>query len=97
MATPFTDREIVAKYAVVFQARRNRLGLQDGEEDTLKPLPYETVQEIFQELQLVFNERSDQIQKRQEDEKAWNDPPTKKKSGMQPVLSDDLSTLLFAN
>ena len=31
---------IVMKYAVAFQARRNMLGLREGEEDTMEPLPY---------------------------------------------------------
>ena len=40
VARPFCDGEIVAKYAVVLQARRNKLGLGEGEEDTMEPLPY---------------------------------------------------------
>ena len=83
VAQPFCDREIVAKYAVVFQARRNRLGLKDGEDDTMEPLPYEMVQQILQDLQDLFNARPDQIRKRKEDQMAWGRFRTKKRSGMQ--------------
>ena len=40
VARPFCDAEIVMKYAVALQARRNMLGLREGEEDTMEPLPY---------------------------------------------------------
>ena len=83
VARPFSDSEIVAKYAVVFQARRNQLGLKEGEEDPMVPLPYDTVQEILQDLQDLFNARPDQIQKRKEDQMAWGRFRTKKRSGMQ--------------
>ena len=35
---------IVMEYAVAFQARRNMLELREGEEDTMEPLPHDTVQ-----------------------------------------------------
>ena len=83
VARPFSDSEIVAKYAVVLQARRHQLGLKDGEEDPMVMLPYETVQAILQELQDLFNARSDQMEQRLLDEEAWEACLTRKESGMQ--------------
>ena len=83
VARPICDREIVAKRAVVFQARRNKLGLEEGEDDTMQPLPYDSVHETLQELQQKFHSRPDQVQKRAADERARAGLLTKKGSGMQ--------------
>ncbi len=83
VARPFVDCEDVAKYAVVFQARRNKLGLEEGEEDNMAPLPYNAVHEILEELQEKFHARPDQVRKRAADENTWNGCLTKKGSGLQ--------------
>ena len=45
-AVPYTDIEQVAKYAVVKQARRNKLERQEGEADPMTELTHEQVKEI---------------------------------------------------
>ena len=71
VAQKMTDEEVVAKYAVALDARRKKLGLEDGEEDSQKTLPWESVHEILEELREKFESREDQIRKRASDEERW--------------------------
>ena len=50
-ARPQSDSEIAAKFAVLFQARRNKLGLREGEEDTMEVLSWDAVQDIMKDLE----------------------------------------------
>ena len=83
MARPFCDAGIVMKYAVAFQARRNMLGLREGEEDTMELLPYEKVAKSLEELENLFQSRPDQRQRRAGDERNRARLQTKRSSGMQ--------------
>ena len=78
MARAYTDREIVAKYAVVLQARRNKMRLGEGEDDTMRTLSFDEVLEIVKELQDKFHSRPDQVRKRAVDDEQWNNLLTKK-------------------
>ena len=73
-ARPMTDGEVAAKYAVLLQARRNKLGLEEGDDDTMEPLDQDRVTEIVMELSRVFQARPDQRRKRRDDQARWEDP-----------------------
>ena len=72
-ARPMTDGEVAAKYAVLLQARRNKLGLEEGDDDTMEPLDQDAVSEIVQELATLFHARPDQRKKRADDQERWED------------------------
>ena len=72
-ARPMTDGEVAAKYAVLLQARRNKLGLEEGDDDTMEPLDQDAVSEIVKELMTLFHARPDQRAKRAADEERWQD------------------------
>ena len=88
-ARPQSDSEIAAKFAVLFQARRNKLELREGEEDTMEVLSWEAVQDIMKELEQLFMARPDQRLRKQDDEQRWRNrqlrgnmqSPTKRAKG----------------
>ena len=98
-ARPQSDSEIAAKFAVLFQARRNKLGLQEGEDDTMEVLSWDVGQEILKELAQLFHARPDQRLKRAADEERWRNRQTRgnmlnpPEARQRSVHRDDPSTL----